>query len=321
VKLLVFVSSGSRFGSPQTWYDSGVGNWAASRTKLVAGDFTGDGKADVAAMYDYGGSHMKLWLFVSSGSRFGSPRSWYDSGVGNWASSRSKLVAGDFTGDRKSDVAVMYDYGGSRVKLLVFVSAGSTFAHAVSWYDSGVGAWAASRSKLVTGNFTGDRKADVAVMYDYGGSRMKLWLFVSSGSRFGSPQSWYDSGVGTWAASRSKLVAGDFTGDHKADVAVMYDYGGSRVKLWLLASSGSRFGSPQSWYDSGVGTWASSRTKLVAGDFTGDRRADIGDMYDYGGSHIRLHVFVSSGSTFAHPLSWYDSGVGNWASSRSTLTA
>ena len=51
----------------------------------MASDFTGDGKADIAAFYNYGGGLTKIFVFSGNGSGgFSSPTvAWY-SGAGNW---------------------------------------------------------------------------------------------------------------------------------------------------------------------------------------------------------------------------------------------
>ncbi|WP_229799374.1 VCBS repeat-containing protein, partial [Couchioplanes azureus] len=88
---------GPAAGETQNW-DSGAGNYDAARSKPVAGDFDGNGVQDVAAFYDYGNGHTKLFVFldVDNGT---APRQVWDSGVGNWESGRASYVAGDFDGD------------------------------------------------------------------------------------------------------------------------------------------------------------------------------------------------------------------------------
>ncbi|MEU8153098.1 hypothetical protein AB0B94_05495, partial [Micromonospora sp. NPDC048986] len=91
------------------------------------------------------------------------------------------------------------------------------------------------------------------VLYDYGGSSSKLWVLRSTGSGYAPPESWWESTAGNWSWSSSKLVAGNFTNDSVADVAIMYDYGGSTTTLWVLPSTGSAFTAPQAWWRSSPG--------------------------------------------------------------------
>jgi len=62
----------------------------------------------------------------------------------------------------------------------------------------------------------------------------------------GSPIGWSD-------ADRMKPIAGDFTGDGRADVGHLYDYANAETGLWVLASTGGGFGAETRRWDSGPG--------------------------------------------------------------------
>ncbi|OLF13499.1 FG-GAP repeat domain-containing protein, partial [Actinophytocola xanthii] len=274
------------FTAPTMAWDSGVGAWDQTRSKPVAGDFTGDRRTDLAVFYDYGNARTALWTWTAKTTGgFTAPTMAWDSGVGAWDQTRSKPVAGDFTGDRRTDLAVFYDYGNARTALWTWTAktTGGFTAPTMAW-DSGVGAWDQTRSKPVAGDFTGDRRTDLAVFYDYGNARTALWTWTAKTTGgFTAPTMAWDSGVGAWDQTRSKPVAGDFTGDRRTDLAVFYDYGNARTALWTwTARTTGGFTAPTMAWDSGVGAWDQTRSKPVAGDFTGDGRADLGVFYDYG---------------------------------------
>lgn len=141
IKIIAFISAGSTFNSPSVVWDSGTGNFEWPRADMLVGDFTGDGKADVAAMYDYGSSQTKLLVFAGNGSGGVAPATVaWDSGVGNWEWWRSLPLVGEFTGDSKVDVGAFYNYDNSQTELVLFTSGGSTFTSSVKW-DSGPGNW------------------------------------------------------------------------------------------------------------------------------------------------------------------------------------
>ena len=50
-------------------------NWSLGDMKLAdtSGDFNGDGKTDLAAMYNYGNNQVRLWTFYGSSTGFSSP--------------------------------------------------------------------------------------------------------------------------------------------------------------------------------------------------------------------------------------------------------
>jgi len=68
VGLMVYPSNGSVFTWPSHWSLS-AGGWMA-QTKWTYGDFNGDGKDDLVAVWPYGGSNV-LTVYPSSGSSFG----------------------------------------------------------------------------------------------------------------------------------------------------------------------------------------------------------------------------------------------------------
>ncbi|MFF8570932.1 S1 family peptidase, partial [Streptomyces sp. NPDC015408] len=132
---------------------------------------------------------------------------------------------------------------------------------------------AANAVRTPAGDFDGDGRSDVGVLYDNGqGSdgtnRTALWTMAGNGTGFGGPVRAWDSATGgSWDWGRSKVVPGDFDGDGRGDVGVLYDYGRqsdgtNRTALWTLTSSGSGFGKPVKVWDSADGgSWAWSRSK------------------------------------------------------------
>ncbi|MFG2342455.1 transglycosylase family protein, partial [Streptomyces yangpuensis] len=238
--LWTFLSTGSGFANPVKVWDSaasGFGSWNWDRSKVTTGDFNGDGKADVGVLYNNGQTgegvnQTALWTFTSTGSGFSGPVKKWDNvtaGTGSWNWDRSNVVAGDFSGDGKSDVGVFYDNGmnaagANQSALWTFTSTGSGFANPSKKWDNvsaGTGSWNWDRSKVTTGDFNGDGKSDVGVLYNNGKSaegvnQTALWTFASTGSGFANPSKKWDNvsaGTGSWNWDRSKVTTGDFNGD------------------------------------------------------------------------------------------------------------
>jgi fructose-1,6-bisphosphatase len=83
--LFAFIGSGNgSFASPVSMWNSASGAWSWSATKPTSGDFNNDGRADIAALYNYGSGTTKLWFFESTGTAFHNPTLKWESGVGNW---------------------------------------------------------------------------------------------------------------------------------------------------------------------------------------------------------------------------------------------
>ncbi|MEK2479138.1 FG-GAP-like repeat-containing protein [Streptomyces noursei] len=334
--LWVLEGVGNGFKGPRTVWETGSDSWNWNASKLVAGDFDGDGKADVAVLYDYGragdgkGNMTGLWVFSGTGNGFKAPRKVWDSGSDSWNWNASKLVSGDFDGDGKADVAVLYDYGRTsdnkrnKTGLWVFSGTSYGFESPRKVWDSGNDSWNWNNSTPVAGDFNGDGKADIAVLYNYGQSgdgrsQSAMW-FAASGDGFEAPRKVWDSGSDSWNWNASKLVSGDFDGDGKADVAVLYDYGRTsdnkrnKTGLWVFSGTTGGFKAPRKVWDSGNDSWNWNNSQLAAGDFNGDGKADLAISYDYGvGADGRrttaLWTFTSAGEQFAAPRKFWNNDL------------
>jgi hypothetical protein len=206
---------------------------------MVAGDFDGDGKCDIAAMYDYGNSEARIHVWLSNGQKF-EYATWHKATQGSYTASRitGRMVAGDFNGDGKCDIAAMYDYGNSEARIHVWLSNGQSFAIA-TWYQTAQGSYTADRvtGRIVAGDFNDDGFFDIAAMYEYWGDeppRIHVWL--SNGQSF-VVNTWYQAPQGSYTASCVKiLVTGKFNFDGKYDLASFYDYGNSEMGIHTFCS-------------------------------------------------------------------------------------
>ena len=229
----------------------------------------------------------------------------------------------DVTGDRYADLPVVLDPGNGASRLLNLVAGtdGTTVFDPTTSVASSAGAFPAGSTVPLLGDFTGDGRSDVAMFRDEGGCRTTLWWWTSNGNGY-TPVSApvWDSGPGNWCfANGVKAVAGDFNGDGHADVAAFHNYGGGEVRLFvfLTDAAGSGIGSIPVWWDSGPGNWEYSHFKPVAGDFNGDGRADIAQLYDYNSCAAGVWLFTSTGSGMNPVRPWYVPSP-NWCFANST---
>lgn len=294
-----FRSDGTSFVPAVLWF-SGLSQFDARRSKVLSGDFDGDGRADVAMLYDYGNATSRIWLFKSTGTAVTPSLAW-SSGLRMFDSSRAKLASGDFDGDGLDDITALYDYGTATSRLWVFKSDGSTLTPSIVWY-SGTGSYDASRAKISGGDYDGDGHDDIAALYDYDKSTSRIWLFKSDGAAL-SPSVAWSSGSGGFAAGRAAVTSGDYDGDGKTDMAVLYDYGAATARIWVFRSNGSILAPAVRW-SSGTGAFNPGRAKITSGDFDGDGKDDVAMLYDYKGATSRFWLFKSDGANLTPRVAW-----------------
>jgi hypothetical protein len=241
----------------------------------TAGDFDGDGKADVAHIWDDEG--ISIDVYRSTGSSF-ELQHWATKAGGIWAG--QAWAAGDFSGDGKSDLAVIFDEGG-KVSIGVHVSDGSRFTETpfVVRDDSFV-----AGQKWVAGDFNGDKRDDLARVFGAGG-KITSDAYLSSGTSF-ARERWINGQGSYWDAQ--KWLAADFNGDGLTDLGNVYADGTS-ASIDVRPSNAKAFGLER--WTNRLGSFAAGQT-WVAADFNGNKQADFGVVYGDSGMitiEVQLH--------------------------------
>lgn len=211
---------------------------AAGPASVVAGDFNGDGRLDLAVA-NVGSNNVSVLLGNGNG-RF-QPAVEYSVG-----STPLSIAVGDFNRDGKLDLAVG-NVNSHDVSILLGNGDG-TF-RAKTNYPTGNGC----PSSVAVGDFNGDGKPDLAVSC---GSVVSVLL----GNGDGTFRAHLDSGVGGIF-----LAAGDFNRDGKLDLAVASE---SNVNI-LLGNGDGTFRAAQSY------PTPDDSTSVAVGDFNGDGKLDL----------------------------------------------
>jgi hypothetical protein len=268
---------GTTWSTKVTWVD------------LVTGDFTGDGRTDIAGRVLQSG---EWWVAVSNGSSFTTTRwtTWNPNVT--WAD----VKVGDFTGDGKDDLVGRVAQSG---EIWVATSTGSSFTNSKWTTWSPKATWVDTQ----VADFNGDGKADY-ISRDLGSGAW--WTGVSTGSSFTTS---------LWSIWSNKVIwvdvqVGDFNGDGKADIAGRVLQSG---EWWVGQSTGSSlFTTKWTTWNPNV-TWVDVRV----GDFNGDGKADIvGRVLESG----EWWMGLSTGSSFSSSLwtkwnpnvTWVDIQVGDF---------
>ncbi|RJF92813.1 hypothetical protein D3871_28020 [Noviherbaspirillum saxi] len=248
--LTVRQSTGSAF--THTHWLVNAGGWMDS-TVWLPGDFNGDGRTDIAGVWNDGGS-VTIAVFLSDGTKFPGWTQWSVKD-GGWMDN-VKWVAGDFNGDGRTDIGAAWNNGG-QTTLTVRPSTGSGFGH-VHWLAD-AGDWTESGT-FVAGDFNADGRADIVRLWEDLG-KTSSQVYLSSGTQFQAPVAW-TTRDGGWG-SEVKWTAADFDGDGLTDLNATWNHGGTNV-LTVRRSTGSAFNAAH--WSTNAGGWMDS-TAWCAGRF------------------------------------------------------
>ena len=213
-------------------------------TYMVVADFNGDGKADLGVINGEGGG-----VAVLLGNGNGSFQTPLPTDTSLYSAS---AAVGDFNGDGKPDLAITSSapccLPGPFLSVLLGNGDG-TFQPPQTYSGFYVA------SSIVTADFNGDRRADLAVI---SGSNNLILLGNGDGT-FQTPLSFPGADYG--------LAVADFNGDGKPDLVELDGNGYVSV---MLGNGDGTFQTPATYYPSPFPSYS-----VAAADFNGDGRVDV----------------------------------------------
>lgn len=281
----VAISTGTGFIENAAWQDS---SYASSAIPL-AGDFNGDGKADIASVCrnDTG----EVYVSLSTGSSFVPKAQWQK----RFCNTNEIPVAGDFDGDGRDDLAVFARGGGDPAStagdVRVMLSNGNAFGPIQKWHEF----FCAWNEIPVAGDFNGDGKTDIATLTR--GGKGIVYVALSTGNSFGPGKKWCDS----FCRNNELPAVGDVDGDGKDDLLSFARGSGEASTVAgdvrVALSTGHSFSASRKWHE----FFCAWDEIPGTGDFDGDGKTD-------------LVTFTRTG------MVWVSSSTGNgFATSRKSL--
>lgn len=303
-RLDLFNVGEASFAGPETWWREDAASAPSDVQLTRSGDFTGDGRSDIAALVRGPGCLQGLLVFVGEQGRFAppDPRGWWSAPDG-CSRPASDAAAGDFDGDGLADLALLYQdiHGQTNIEILRsdrqrFVAEG-----APRWQSETLNLSRASR--LLAGDFDGDGRADLALLFGSFDCQPQVKVLSAAGDApLEDAQDWWEAPACAGAPILD-AVAADFDADGRDDVALLEQDAPDSRHIDVLRSDGQRFVSGETpWWQEETAT-GRVRT-VVPGDFTGDGRSDVALLLDDGSCHARLVLLGSLGVAFLPGERW-----------------
>ncbi|MFJ5549444.1 FG-GAP-like repeat-containing protein [Streptomyces sp. NPDC093225] len=313
-------SSTSGLGSPFESARLQQGWWCVTRAKYAAGDFNGDGRTDVAALYVYGDQSVKVmeWLARPDGGFTAGPDGW--SQAANWDWGRTTLMAGDTDGDGRAELIGIYGFGDGRMANYTWkYRDGTGFDAPVKGFEeTHPGWWWYENAKYTAGDVNGDGRTDIIALYVYGDNAVRVFTGLArpDGTHPGFNQSGWSAGAGSWQLDPVKLTSGDTDGDGRADLTAQYRYANGRMGVFQFpADANGNLGTPEMTVDTGYGAWDVNAATPVSGDVDGDGKADMSTVYDYGNGSYATFTFYAGATgkySWTNVLKSWTAPAGTW---------
>ncbi|WP_459334678.1 GH25 family lysozyme [Arthrobacter sp. TMS2-4] len=240
----------------------GTGGWTGFDMITGAGDYTGDGRADLLARKPDG----TLWLYQGTGT-VSTTSSGYQPGrsiASGWSGYADVVGASDFNRDGKTDLV------GYKTDLSLWFFAGTAmtdngYKPATRIATTG---WQNYSTVLSPGDYNRNGTKDLIARKKDG----TLWFFNGDGKGgYGSPLKIGSSG---WNVFTQILAPGDFNADGRVDLLARHTDG----SLWFYAGTGTVNATNEGYKPGrkiGNGGWQAFTQLMTPGDYTSDGKPDL----------------------------------------------
>ncbi|HLC38833.1 MAG TPA: MopE-related protein [Patescibacteria group bacterium] len=271
-------------GAAPVWSNSAN----TSQDFWFVGDFSGDGKDDLAFVKNVSISTQRWYVKLSTGTSFGAAAIW-EADFGNLGDS---WFVGDFTGDGKDDLALVRNVSSAAQRWYVLPSTGTEFGAAAIWEAD----FGNLGDKWFVGDFNADSRSDLALVKNISAGTQKWYTILSSGSDFGTAAIWAPD----FGNLGDKWFAGDFNADSRSDLALVRNVSAGVQRWYISLSSGTSFLAPTIW----APDFGNLGDSWFVGDFNKDNRSDLVMVRNVSSIVKRWYIFYSNGVVFENLKIW-----------------
>ncbi|MFD5414440.1 trypsin-like serine protease, partial [Streptomyces nojiriensis] len=231
-------SSETKTGAYGTRVDD-LGKWIADIARgEVKGDVNGDGRTDAIMTYHHGDGSIGFYSSLTDNTgHLGEFNIGYKVSAGDgWDRNSMRLIPGDFNGDHRTDLAMMYRHTNGAITLNTGLANTQgliqPFTPSTYTIPSNAG-WDWNAIQLMPGDVNGDGRTDAIMTYHHGDGSIGFYSSLTDNTgHLGEFNIGYKVSAGDgWDRNSMRLIPGDFNGDHRTDLAMMYRHTNGAITL------------------------------------------------------------------------------------------
>ena len=304
------------------WFTSADNTFDLGRMKVAAADVDFDGKTDIVALYDDGGTSVRVlvWKSTGTGFVFQGPQGWWSSPDYAWNRVKA-IVPGNFSATGHNGLLFIYQYDSFDMHIHYFESDGKQllFGGVQGVYASGVGQYDTARARFAVGHFTRRTGPDqLASVYQYPSFKIRIHVFDPTPNGLQPVNGWtgvWESAEGTYDITKAKFAAADVDGDGLTDLLSFYWYGDGSVRVHaFLAANSLALVDTNGIAQFAPFTMPWLQTQVAAGDWNKDGKGDLATLTSLDDGSTHVGVLRSTGTA----LQW---SANQWVTPTAELAA